>query len=135
MAERMLLYRQRAVGYISVQSYTEGMASVNPGLMCRHEPQSCRHGFYQRDFRYPYSASAALDHLAPENAHSGETRRVRRLWSRHFVRGFPQPLLMIGKPLTAPSANVAGLARLIYSILIIRRTDLTYLRLQHGMWT
>ena len=37
--------------------------------------------------------------------------------------------------LTAFSANVAGIMRLVFSIRIINGTDLTYLRLQHGMWT
>ena len=37
--------------------------------------------------------------------------------------------------LTAFSANFAGIMRLVFSIRIINGTDLTYLRLQHGMWT
>ena len=37
--------------------------------------------------------------------------------------------------LTACSANFAGIMRLVFSIRIINGTDLTYLRLQHGMWT
>ncbi|KAK0516092.1 hypothetical protein JMJ35_002126 [Cladonia borealis] len=32
-------------------------------------------------------------------------------------------------------ANFAGIMRLVFSIRIINGTDLTYLRLQHGMWT
>ena len=37
--------------------------------------------------------------------------------------------------LTASSANFAGIMRLVYSVRINQSTDLSYLRLQHGMWT
>jgi hypothetical protein len=38
-------------------------------------------------------------------------------------------------PLIAPSANFAGIMRLDFSVQIINSTNLTLLRLQHGMWT
>ena len=72
--------------------------------------------------------------MAPQDEHSSKAERFCGVCSWYFVRP-SQCTNYQEMRLTAFSANVAGIMRLVFSIRIINGTDLTYLRLQHGMWT
>ena len=72
--------------------------------------------------------------MAPQDEHPSKAERFCGICGWYFV-GHSQCSLYQEMRLTAFSANVAGIMRLVFSIRIINGTDLTYLRLQHGMWT
>ena len=72
--------------------------------------------------------------MASKDGHSSKAERFRGFCGRYLVR-LPRSSHQQEMRLTAFSANLAGIMRLVFSIRIINGTDLTYLRLQHGMWT
>ena len=72
--------------------------------------------------------------MAPQDEHPSKAKRFCGICGWYFVR-HSQCSHYQEMRLTAFSANVAGIMRLVFSIRIINGTDLTYLRLQHGMWT
>ena len=72
--------------------------------------------------------------MASKDEHPSKAERFRGFCGRYLVRHI-QCSHWQEVRLTAFSANFAGIMRLVFSIRIINGTDLTYLRLQHGMWT
>ena len=72
--------------------------------------------------------------MAPEDEHPSKAECFRSVCGWYLVR-HSQCSHWQEMQLTAFSANFAGIMRLVFSIRIINGTDLTHLRLQHGMWT